>query len=118
MPETGLFPAWADMAVDGTIAVRINPDLCKPPYFRLFDCVAMVRQRVDDLRALKAGEKVVVPFGGQRIAFWVESLQGSFGKLNVILVDTPERIQEWTSQNLLVKDGQSRHGGKIRRIGK
>lgn len=112
MPETALFPAWADMPVvnerEQRIPVRINPDICKPPFVRIFDCVAMVGLKIDELLALEPGEKVGATFGGQQFVFWVERPNG---RLNLVMVDTLERILKWNPQNLQVGDGQHRHRG-------
>ena len=115
MPETERFPAWTDMFVDGTVGVRINPGICQSPYFRLFDCVAIIGQKGNELLAMELGKKVEVTFGGQEFIFWVESMQSPFGTMKVIVVDTLERILKWNPQNLQVTDGQNRHGGGNRR---
>ena len=115
MAEQGQSPAWADMTVDGNIPVRINPDICKPPYVRLFDFVATIGQRTDEISALEPDNYFRVTFGGQEFLFWVASIQSRFGRVNVIMVDTLERVLKWNPQNLQVHDGQHRHGGKKRR---
>lgn len=110
-PGTSLFPGWAEMTIDGNIPVKINPDICKSPFVRLFDCVAAIGQNSDEILSLKRGDKLAKTFGGERFVFWVESLNSPFGKLNVIIVDTLERILKWNPQNLRVSDGQHRHRG-------
>lgn len=40
--ETEEFPAWADMLIGkAKRRVRINPDILRPPYHRLADCIAL-----------------------------------------------------------------------------
>ena len=112
---SSLFPAWADMMVNGGIPVRINSDICKPPYVRLFFCVGMVGQKIDELLALEPEHNVGANFDGQQFVFWVESLQSPFRKLDLIIVDTMERVLKWNPQYLRVGDGQHRHGGSKRR---
>lgn len=112
VPETALSPAWADMPVVNErgqrIPVRINPDICKSPFVRLFDCVAMVGLKIDELLAMEPGEKVGATFGGQQFVFWVERPNDW---LNLIMVDTLERLLKWNPQNLQVADGQHRRKG-------
>lgn len=37
-PASGKTPAWTDL-VAGNLRIRINPDICQPPFWRLADCV-------------------------------------------------------------------------------
>ena len=103
-PETSDFPAWADMIVGKNIRVRINPDICQPPYFRLFDCVKLVGMEAAKIMALKNGVMYSATLQGQTFVFWPVVIGG----LEIIMIDTEERVLDWNPQR--ASDGQHRHG--------
>jgi hypothetical protein len=61
----GQNPPWADMLVAGNVKCRINPDICTPPYFRLYDCVFLAATQGHTLPHFEAGvwAKVELPPG-------------------------------------------------------
>jgi len=90
-PATVNFPAWADMMV-GHIACRINPAICKPPYFRLADCVSAVAANHKLFR--HPPDMMALPLTGQTYLFWLESIGGR----SVVLIDTKARVEQWHSR--------------------
>ncbi|QDU29450.1 hypothetical protein ETAA8_45600 [Anatilimnocola aggregata] len=92
-PATAEFPAWADMIVRTRIRTRINPDICQPPFFRLFDVVATIARNEQRLLAIDddSPEKVTAKFQGQVFYFWPAWI----GDVRAIMVDTEERILKW-----------------------
>jgi hypothetical protein len=99
-PATSQFPAWADMIVGDNLRVRINPDICKPPFYRLFDCVAVVSKRTAQILAVEPGHMMSATFQGVRYVFWPEDIGG----VQVLMIDTEERVLMWSPQS-----GTSKH---------
>lgn len=100
-PANGSVPAWADMMVDD-LCCRINPDICRPPFTRLADCISLVAQVSASLSEIKDGwadwTTVWMPPqphpASERFVFAKTQLRNA----HVIMIDTWERVE--------------RHGGK------
>lgn len=97
-PATDKTPEWIDMFVNGK-PVRMNPEIGKPPYFRLFDCVAFVHLNHRKLRNLPNGNASRSTFQGQTFLFWYEN------KLGCVMVDTQNRIDRWNKRDDGLLDG-------------
>lgn len=104
--ETDKYPAWTDVLVDGRIKLRINPEVAAPPYFRLYDAVALVGRSYREIPLSPMAAEAV--FGGQRFLIWRERLLDG----EVAVMDTAERIDKWQSpaQTNVVRDGMWRIG--------
>lgn len=89
-PPTHQFPAWADVRA-GNVLVRINPDICEPPWFRLFDCLMFAVEHALTIHALGRDERFEVEFDGTMFLFWQERLAGR----NVVMIDTLDRVTQW-----------------------
>lgn len=84
-------PEWADMVVGKDILVRINPDICVYPHYRLFDMVRSVELLKDHLMARTDGAQVPIPLQGHTYLLWSTVI----GKRRVIMVDTQRRSLSW-----------------------
>jgi hypothetical protein len=103
-PETGHSPSWADVTVGENVHVRINPDICQPPFFRLFDCVMLAGTQASKVMALEKGIMHTIMLQGVKFLFWPEIISG----VAIVMIDTEERVLSWNHQG--AKDGQHRHG--------
>jgi hypothetical protein len=92
----GQHPRWLDMLVDGE-KCRINPDSCKPPWFRLFDCVEAAKRRrrlffrTKDAR-VSATWFPPRPHPNARLFAFMLAFNGE-----VLLIDTFERMQRFST---------------------
>ena len=93
------FPAWADGKVGGKL-VRINPDICQPPYARLADCMAFAHHcrsqipghpETDDCFALMVFPPSPHP-NAEEFVFWKQKIAGQ----EVIMVDTKKRVESYS----------------------
>ena len=104
-------PAWADLLLGGK-AVRINPDICQPPFHRLADCLMVAHHQREKLPTGDTKAKLTLPPAphpeAQDFVFWKESIGG----VEVVLIDRMDRIGQYT---LKAEDGQHRHGTGARR---
>jgi hypothetical protein len=106
-PPVGPSPAWADILLAGK-PVRINPDICQPPFFRLADCLMVAHFQREELPLHTMAAKVTLPPAphpnAQDYLFWRENISGR----EVVMIDTLERVEQHT---ITAQDGQSRHRG-------
>lgn len=104
-PPGPTFPAWADILVAGK-PVRINPDICQPPFFRLADCLKVAHLQREELPVHTMAAKVTLPPAphpnAQDFVFWRENISGR----EVVMIDTLERVERNT---VAAQDGQTRH---------
>lgn len=108
-------PAWADIILAGS-RVRINPEICQPPFFRLADCLMVAHHQRGDLPLGDTAAKLTLPPAphpnAQEFLFWKQNIGG----LEVVMIDTMERVQRYS---ISAHDGQHRHkGGQSRRFKK
>lgn len=106
-PATNSSPPWTDMLVEQDIRVRINPEICQPPFFRLFDCVMLAATETDKILALDGDDGLFISLQGQTFLCWSENIGG----LRVIMIDTEERVLKWNPQG--ANDGQHRFMGNV-----
>ncbi len=109
-PVSGGSPAWADV-VAGNRRIRINPDICQPPFLRLADCIWIARGLWQSLPTGDNWAKLSFPPKphphSQEFVFQRFMLEGVEG----VLIDTFERCKQFHHQ-AVVSDGQ--HRTKIR----
>lgn len=87
-------PGWVQVLIAGKVYCRINPELCRPPYHRLADCVLMAHRHRKQLPlGGSTANKLVLPPAphpeAQEIIFWKLRLMDG----EVVMVDTPERVR-------------------------
>src|SRR5690349_18770717 len=71
--EGAVAPAWAEIIVADKYHVHMNPELCEPPYSRLFYCLKTVWSDAKTILALKGDDKHAVEFEGEAFFFWPTS---------------------------------------------
>ena len=104
---SGRTPAWADV-VAGKRRIRINPDICQPPFWRLADCVWFTCGLWESLPTGSEWARIALPPKphphSQEFVFQRCTLPGG---VEVVLIDTFDRCEEFCHQPA-IKDGQHR----------
>jgi hypothetical protein len=94
----GQNPPWADMQleVEGRlIKCRINPKICRAPFFRLWDCVNIVAEDSDKFPLIESGNMATTWFppqphpDSQQFVF-VRAFMGQ-----LVLIDTYARAKQF-----------------------
>ena len=103
----GQNPPWADISIDD-LKARINPDICEPPYFRLFDCVRVAAKERESLPLFETGEMArimlpPVPHPDAQAFVFFRAFRGQ-----VTMIDTEERIRRHECEQ---PDAPHRHRG-------
>jgi hypothetical protein len=106
-PGDGRTPAWVDL-VAGDFRIRINPDICQPPFWRLSDCVWMATGLWETLPTGECWAKLSLPPEphphSQEFVFQKTVLSDG---VECVIIDTFERCQKHCKA-ACVKDGQHR----------